>query len=72
VPHLDKWEKKDKGHTQDEWLIGMIEIGGIKCNTEILRTDLQRTAERDPQNSLRAWLENFQVTPFSFLLSTDK
>ena len=28
VPHLDKWDEKDKGHTQDEWLIGMNEIEG--------------------------------------------
>ena len=48
VPHLDKWDEKDKGHTQDEWLIGTIEIGGIKCNTDIFRTNFATDSREGP------------------------
>lgn len=48
VPHLDKWGEKDKGHTQEEWLIGMIEIGGKGRNTDILRIDFAKDSREGP------------------------
>jgi|TARA_B110000240_G_C13376624_1_gene400624 hypothetical protein len=39
VPHFEKWDEMDKGHTQGEWLIGMIETGGKERNMDIFRID---------------------------------
>jgi hypothetical protein len=38
----------DKGHTQDEWLIGMNEIRGKGCNMDICRTDIAKDSRDGP------------------------
>jgi hypothetical protein len=38
----------DKGHTQDECLIGMIEIGGKGRNTDIFRIDFATDSREGP------------------------
>ena len=48
MPHWDKWDEKDKGHTRDEWLIGMIEIGGKGRNMDILRIDFATDSREGP------------------------
>ena len=48
VPHLDKWDEKDKGHTQDGWLIGMIETGGKGRNMDIFRIDFATDSREGP------------------------
>jgi hypothetical protein len=48
VPHLEKWDEMDKGHTLDEWLIGMIETGGKGCNTDIFRIDFATDSREGP------------------------
>jgi hypothetical protein len=48
VPHLEKWDEMDKGHTLDEWLIGMIETGGKGRNTDIFRIDFATDSREGP------------------------
>jgi len=48
VPHLDKWDETDKGHTQEEWLNGMLEIGGKGRYTEIFRIDFAKDSREGP------------------------
>jgi hypothetical protein len=48
VPYLDKWDEMDKGHTLDEWLIGMIEIGGTRRNTDIFRIGFAMDSREGP------------------------
>jgi len=48
VPHLDKWDEMDKGHTQDEWLIGMNEIRGKGRNMDIFRIGFATDSREGP------------------------
>ena len=48
MPHLDKWDEMDKGHTQDEWLIGMNEIRGKGRNMDIFRIGFATDSREGP------------------------
>ena len=50
---LGSRDERDKGHTPDEWLIGMMRLEGKGVIRTFSGKILQWTAERDPQNSLK-------------------